>query len=458
MRKILNKSISIFVVLTLGIVFVGTHGFTVTAAAVTTTEPDLPVANEVNYEDATTAYATTARNFLSAYKLPQVARILLRNDIELSADIVKEVRTTKRTNSLQIDGQGHTLKTISHDRFNDGSTFYLDDLKGETATFHLKNLNVWTKGTNFIDGNGAKRSTGWDIILEDTTFDVNNDQDQARRIVRADMADLYLRRKVKLMSASENIIASSITIEPGADVYGVATYFDTSTWWVRYAKTKGTIDVGANATVKLAGNKVTYPVIYEHWHEINVHQGATLKGYKPNGRVFTFSHTAGVQDKYINVFADATLSAENDGGLSPLVEMQGGVKSHLYAAPGASLVLNSKPSSDLIPVIGMPVAGSTLELDSPALVDIRNNRPNGRIINLGKGVNATLTDVNARAWNKSKQQNLDGVPEHTWFNVNLVSDFSGRAVETESEQLKSEWNLNDYARLVLWTGDAPTIE
>jgi len=450
-EKKINKTMTLFLALVLSasVCFVNIHTVALNAAPV---HPELPVVEEVVSERTSTVYVSTPGQLLATYRMPEIARIVLKNDIELPANLARALRTSPRGLSLEIDGKGHTLKTVSSGKFNDESTFPLDDLKGETATFHLKNINVWSKGTNFIEGLGPARSKGWSILLENTVFDMKGgQQDQVHRVVRAELADLYLRGKVRMLSSAENVIVDSITVEPKAEVYGAATYYDTSTWWILNPNAKGLINVGQNAKVSLSSNKQTYPVIYSHWREINVHQGATLIGHKPGGAVYAVHPTPGVSDKYINVFDGGTLEGRVDGGSLSVMNIVN-ARGHVYGAPGSSIVLTSDVKNSSVPVLSVMAQGSTVEVDKPAALDLRNTQSNGPAIRLTADTQFKVESANVVVWNKGAQQQT---PTHTWYNVSFTTDSSGKAIATNNDEFASQWQAFDYSRITAFHSEPP---
>jgi len=418
---------------------------------------DLPVAEEVKYDRTTTTQVSDAWGFLAAYKITQITRIVLLNDIELPPDVARLLREQRRVQSLQIDGQGHTMKSISNAAQSDSTTFYLDRPRTAKATFHLKNMNIWSRGTNFIDANGVGRSDGWDIILENTTFGMNGaQQDEVRRVVRGDLADLYLRGDVEMMSHGENAIVSSVTVAPRASVYGVVTYFDNATWWIKNARAKGTINIGQGASVGLAGNKMGYPVIYEHWRGINVHKDAILKAYKPGGSVYAFKVTPGVEDKYINVAEGAQFSGVSENGGGATLDIPSGrLRARIHAGRNSAFTLIGNPSSTNTAVLSVAARGSTVTFDSASAVDIRNNCTGGRAINIGSDSLLDITNANVRTWNKGRNRDLDGAASHTWHRVSLKADGTGRARRTDNESIYATWDTNDYARIICWHVSPP---
>jgi hypothetical protein len=113
-------------------------------------QQDLPVAKEVRWEEESTAFVENAEEFLQALTHYPIARIVLTKDIDLTS-VEAKVRAHLINRSLQIDGNGFTLRTTEGGPINDKPTFNLGELThGKRATLHLKNLKVWTRGRKYI--------------------------------------------------------------------------------------------------------------------------------------------------------------------------------------------------------------------------------------------------------------------------------------------------------------------
>jgi len=408
---------------------------------------DLPIANEVVYDASSTRSVAEASEFIEAYKDEAVSRIILETNIYFdrygSADLLRAVR---RVHSLQIDGNGHTFVNTARDTYNDGSTFSLGTLSGGSSTFHLKNLNIRTRGTNFVDAVNAERSQGWQIILEHTTlgfknedgyYDDNTLNDQPRRVVRAPLADLYLRTNVEMRTTGENAIIGSVTVEPKTNVRGVTTHFDSSNWWMRNAKGTGLVHIGEGSSVGLTGKGGTYPVIYQYWREINVHKDAILKGYKP-GRVYA----SGPLSHSINVRQGATFSGQNDGvaSLFPVMEMK---RENFYAGPKSIVSLIGTTTNDSIPVLSMGENEPRLYGVSIASFDVRNNRTTGKAVVIKTGMLSLRGNI--QAWVSGVQRNLDATPDNDWYHATIDATADDNAIISVNG-----WRIHAYARISTW--------
>jgi len=468
LARVLGRVTPIFVALMLGVfsLFVSNELMAQGQA------PALARPNEVVWDNTTSVGVSNAQEFLTAYRADTTARIVLLNNIDITS-IQANIRDYRLKRSLQIDGNNFTLTSIEPRNLYDNqiSLFYLDALPtGQTATVHLKNFKAYTRGTNYID-NGSwlnPRSEGWQLILDDVDFRQYSDGNEARRVARLGRGHIFIRNSAYMQTSGENFYAGQITVEPNAKIYGEINYEDYSTWWFSeenrgITSVDKTLNIGQNAHVELVGKPragnggTTYPAIYEHWQEINVHRGATLKASKP-GNAYAFHNTADVRVKRLNVYEGATLEGTSTGtGAQPIMEEKGGsIESHFYAAPGSTVKLIGQSNNANNALVHLRNRGSSFELDKPAVYDIRNNRAGAgsKAVTVGTGAFFKITNSDIEVWDGSRAtQDFNGPPAAGWYRATVVANNSGAPVEgtydpyNTSPGLMETWNTTRYSRI-----------
>lgn len=260
---------------------------------------------------------------------------------------------------------------------------------------------------------------------------------------------LFLRNNVEMYSYAENMYIGQITVEKNADVYGEINYYDYSTWWFVDYQSQGSLNIGEGAKVSLNGiGGVSYPTVFEHFREINVHKNATLISRKP-GNALRFNTTTGITNKYINIFKGATLDAASTGtGSSPIIDTLGtGYAGHFYAAPNSKVLLIGSSSTDTTPLINLPNSGSSFILDHPLTYDLRNNRTTGYVVSVGSGATFSILNSDIEVWKKGSGVNLDIQPSHSWFLSNVVANNSGNPITGTDPSVAAVWKTTDYARI-----------
>jgi len=418
------------------------------------TQQDLPVAKEVQWDEETTEFVRNEKEFLQALTYYPIARIVLTKDIDLTS-VEAKVRAHLLNRSLQIDGNGFTLKTTEGGPINDKPTFNLGELKyGKRATLHLKNLKVWTRGRKYIyHGNATgPRSEGWQVILDNVHFNEKQwggNKELAVNIVVMSRGQVFLRNKVSMVSTNDALIVGELTVEPKAKVYSDVKGAS-SNWWFGHPNegirsVTNTINVGANADVVLkgAGNE---NAISGHWRTINIHNEAKIDVSRP-GAAYVFQRTAGVREKQINVFAGATFTGSSNGLF--MNELPAGdLVSHFYAAP-TSIV-------KFVGGVNLANKGSSFELNQPAEYDIRTSDLGGRnpqAVKIGNDSQLRIKDSDIRVWAPTLgSKDLDGRPSMVWSGSTLIADGHGTMRGTNdpndgTPSLNESWNTSKYARI-----------
>jgi len=435
--------------------------------------PALARANEVPVTEASTAYVSSAREFADAYKAAHISRIKLENNIDIRS-LQGEVRGHSLKRSLQIDGTNPNGADFTL-RSGGGGVFVPASLSmGETYTFHLKHVNVWDLDANYFDNNTTE---GWQLILDDTLFETQfegNRKIQPYRVARLAKGHIFLRNNVRMQTTAENFYVGQITVEPNANVYGEINVINYSTWWFSEANEGVTsvdksVNIGENAYVELIGtNGTTYPSIYLHWKEINVHKGATLKAAKP-GNAFRFNDTTGVPIKRINVFEGATIEGTSTGsGAYPILEQAGNNEAHVYAAPGSIVKLIGRSDNAGNPVVKLASKGSSFELDQPAVYDIQNKLPaaNAKAIQVGAEAKFKITSTDIEVWDgtnwdankmKADDENVRDFSktgaDAGWYRASVVANSAGKAEAgtydpyNTDKDLMTEWDTTKYSRI-----------
>jgi len=459
--------------------------------------PPLPQANEVAISEQSTLRVSTAEEFFNAYTNKDISRIVLTRDIDLSEgpadkhgklkDFQTEIAKYHLTRSLQIDGNNHVLKSTSFagDQFAHSSTlalFSLGKIGGAQQTIHLKDVDVWTRGLNYI--NKVSSEEGWQLILDNARFKKNNHDaanytypqrefDQVLRVARMPRGQIFLRNNVFMQSSGENFYAGQITVEPNATVFGEISYHDWSTWYFELDGTsfEQNVNIGEGANVELVGQPLykhddpnsgilhknaTFPTIYQHWQAINVHKGATLKATKP-GHAYKFSHiTNKNKHKEINVFEGATI--EGTTTMAHLVahgvlDEIGPAIGHFYAAPGSNVKFKSGGAT---PVVNLKKAESTFVLNQPEEYDIRNSfeQKNAKAVIAGRFM-IIKSDINVWdgtkdvGWWETRERHLSGPADYTWPYSTIVADKNGNplAGTSQDQDLIKTWNTTKYSRI-----------
>jgi len=459
--------------------------------------PALPQAREVDVKDWSSAKVMNAAEFLAAYTNPRISRIELSANIDLSEgprdkrgkmkDLQPSVSNYKLMRSLQIDGKNHTLKStrVSGNQFVDNhSLFTLGRIVGQKQTIHLQNLDIWTRGMNYVKNYDGNEIEGWQLILDNIRFEkkqhaTTEDRkrkdgfDEVHRVGKLPRGQIFLRNEVFMESSGENFYAGQITVEPGAHVFGVIDYHDYSTWWFprEAAKLDKTVNIGEGAIVELGGkpryhynnpakgianHNITFPAIYAHWQAINVYKGAKLKVTKP-GHAFEFKYrTNGKKDKYINVFDGATIEGittrnqKNWGHYQgALDDVHSNVTGHFYAGPGSTVKFTSPGKA---PVINLKNKGSTFELNSPFVYDIRNTiqAANAQSIHVGQGGYFAIKEADIAVWDGTRKAlNFDEPADFSWDWKTLIAGSTGRPIAgTDNDaSLLNNWHTKKYSRI-----------
>jgi len=526
LNKVLGKSTSFFIALAIAITSLFTNTMNMTAhvstgglvtsdvqqaqrrtapvadAKISDAERAMPSAREVNTDTGETAKVTDANEFLAAYRNPAVSKIELHQknvgdatEIDIT-NIMGDIRGIRLGRDLQIDGRNFKLISKSTNAYSWDSLFMLGRLNEEQRTLHLKDVEVITKGMNYIDGPGGD-GLGWQVILENVTMQKHDNlldrdgYDEALRMVQLPQGHIFLRKNVFMQTSYENFIAGAITVEPEASVFGEVNYDDRATWW--FDGDTGSISfiaeralhIGHNATVELKGTSVrvpsrtndnrTYPVVYGHFNGIYVHEDATLVGTKP-GHVYEFISTRGLgteaNPKKIKVFEGATIEGRTTGpanrGLdnSPVLNDAwggGNLFSHFYAAPGSIVKFETAPASGNIPVIRLKRNGTTVELDRPDEYDLRNttNRPgaSAQVVQIdGTGV-FSIIESDIEVWDNTSaegvkpRRDFDGPADAGWYKQTFVT----RGNVTESNPHNPNWQLQNYARISGMSGEPSLV-
>jgi len=440
---------------------------------------------EVSWLAAASADVTTPEDFASAYVNAKIARINVQNEIDLTS-VQHHLAYHQLNRGLQIEGNGHTLKTLAGEPNNNQSVFNLSDIgEDERAVLHLKDVNVWTRGTRYVDsGPGEQAATaGWQLILDNVRFDSHEREDgkqgvdQARHAASLPSGRIFLRHHVHMETYAENLIAGQITVEEYASSHGKVTSDASNIWFSHPNKNISTVDniltVGPRAVVELsADNGRSYPAIASHWQMINVHGGASLTVERP-GNAYTFTYTNGMTDKAIHVLEGASFVARDTGSKgTPLINEIAETErypltSHFYAAPGSHVELIGRTNKASVPLVNLRNNRSSFTLDGPASYDIRNNlnKRGAKAIAVAKDGHFHINNANIGVWDATRTvADLDGPAHVAWYGASIAADGAGKAIDgTESPNnpttnLRDTWNTTKYARISNEVPAAPTIE
>jgi len=427
--------------------------------------PALPVANEVQWDNTTSRSVRTAQEFLTAYRDTSVARIELLNDIRFTNTEQNTMSGIELNRSLQIDGNNFTLITLNKGASWDEAMFFNLKALGarQTATIHLKRLNVHTQGLHYVDS-GYTGGDRWQLILDDVNMPLNNDGTEVSRVTRLNRGHIFVRNNVHLQSHNENFYAGQVTVEPYAKLYGENNKADHATWWFRqeFAATETidrSVNIGENAHVELVGGPgsgTSWPNIYEHWRDIHVHRGATLKASKL-GNAYRFDKTANIPVKHINVFEGATFEGTSTGnGSYPIMREEGGTQNHFYAAPGSIVKLIGQSDNKDRPLVQFTKSGSSFELDQPAVYDLRNNLriPGAHAVSVGTNAFFKITSSDIEVWDGSTSvKDFDAPPTAGWYRSTVVANSAGKAVAgtrdpyNTNPNLMTTWETKKFSRI-----------
>jgi len=433
--------------------------------------------NEVSWTEQTTAYVTTPEDFASAYVNLGISRIKLLNDIDITK-VQMHIPYHRLNRSVQIDGDNYMLTTRAHGPMNNQAVFNLTALSTKQATLHMKNIEVWTRGSTYVDSGvgGNPRTAGWQLILDNARFSRHTagrgsaQGEQPLRVASLPSGHVFFRNHVMLETAKENVIAGQITVEQTASVHAHVSG-DASNWSFTHPNKNihtvdNTVNIGEGASVELNGARgVNLPAIQSHWRTINVHKAASLNVNRL-GNAYAFVYTDGMAQKAINVFEGATFAATSTGNagtalISEALETRRyPLTSNFYAAPGAHVKLSGKSNNVATPLVHLRNRQSSFELDRPATYDIRNNlnRRGAKAVTVGATGRLTLNEANIAVWDASRRAaDLDAPADLSWHGVTLVANAAGKAVEGSTASLRDTWRTTNYARISSEVQAPPTL-
>jgi len=446
--------------------------------------PALKQATEVSWTNSSTASVKNAAEFISAYVNENITRIKLLQQVDITK-VQRDVAYHQLSRPLQIDGQGHMLKTTTKVVSPTQATFNLSRLQpGKRATLHLKNVNIGTRGGRYIDAetNIHQRSIGWQLILDDVRFNPQQvigsavQFDRASQIASLPAGHIFLRNTVHIETTNENLIAGQITVEPNANITNKVTG-NASNWSFTQPNkdiltVDNTVNIGPGAVVELSSsNGPNYPAIQLHWRTINVHQGAGLHVSRP-GNAYTFTYTDGMPQKAIHVLTGATFIATNTSNVGAPIINEVIAPAHLpltstfYAAPGSTIKLNGRSNNISTALVHLRNKQSSFELDTPASYDIRNNlnRIGTKAVIVGRDGQLSIKDTHIGVWDSTRRAaNFSASPDASWYRATLIANGLGKALpgtgapNNTTSSLRDTWNTTKYARISNDIPGPPTI-
>ncbi|MDT2831771.1 hypothetical protein P7H62_12515 [Vagococcus carniphilus] len=268
------------------------------------------------------------KDFEEAFKNNNVSKIILEADIKAP----EPNKLYDRTESLELDGQGHTLEmensSLNFDRlekladftkkFSDSPVFHMHDIQVINNSYvGAVEGNLGTAWA-FINGNGQFGPGGSDngrrglwryrignvITPHDQTKPTDN-QRIGGRLINAELGEISIWGYNKIVTGAENFYTGGITYEPSTYYKGEIADYNYSTIWfmlnpqqARNSVNKNNLtgtqafDIGDNSFVYLhnTNSGTGFPAVYEHYQLLNVGKNATYNANVP-GTAVSFNET-----------------------------------------------------------------------------------------------------------------------------------------------------------------------
>lgn len=439
------------------------------------------------------------QTFIEAYQNEEVTKIKLTNDVEdKSKNGAFGPTNYKRKNSIEIDGQGHTLTLKKYHglRTSEKPTGFVEEQAGKKLTrslFHMHDLSIAQNlnGSRAAIGNyssyafvGASDShSTWGLETskyeENMTknwyfrfgnVDTKNDdnEDNAKGVTRLAMAygaQVSVYGNLELRTSAENMYVGSLIVEDGTNWQGTTEHYDNSTVWFVVAGPKdGTgkneaLSIGKNCQISLNNKKhgSRYPAFYGHYKAAVIDEKSKVT-IENKGNGWRFDQKGST----LNIKKGAILSLNSSGkgkvlqfGRGPLSPTKVS-ECRLTVETGGSLFVSGQTdkSSDVSVVDftggsicqfakAYSVSNSAIEIEAGGVFDVQNvstgkKEARHRVLNLRNDTNQfILRQQEVHLWKNSAtiEEMKTGSPSKTIPSMETII-FSGEKNCTFSDEAK----------------------
>jgi Mg-chelatase subunit ChlD len=439
------------------------------------------------------------QTFIEAYQNEEVTKIKLTNDVEdKSKNGAFGPTNYKRKNSIEIDGQGHTLTLKKYHglRTSEKPTGFVEEQAGKKlarSLFHMHDLSIAQNlnGSRAAIGNyssyafvGASDShSTWGLETskyeENMTknwyfrfgnVDTKNDdnEDNAKGVTRLAMAygaQVSVYGNLELSTSAENMYVGSLIVEDGTNWQGTTEHYDNSTVWFVVAGPKdGTgkneaLAIGKNCQISLNNKKhgSRYPAFYGHYKAAVIDEKSKVT-IENKGNGWRFDQKGST----LNIKKGAILSLNSSGkgkvlqfGRGPLSPTKVS-ECRLTVETGGSLFVSGQTdkSSDVSVVDftggsicqfakAYSVSNSAIEIEAGGVFDVQNvstgkKEARHRVLNLRNDTNQfILRQQEVHLWKNSAtiEEMKTGSPSTTIPSMETII-FSGEKNCTFSDEAK----------------------
>lgn len=434
---------------------------------------------------------STFTDFKKAYESNAVSKIVLTNDI---TDTTLN-NHLYRTESIEIDGGGHTIAvrngSINVDRltgyskftknFSDVPVFHLHDVKIKGDTSSGGTYGTWAYvngGSGYGDSNYTRGIWQYRIgnveVLSDSSKSTNNSYLHGR-LINGNRALISVWGYNNISTGAENFYTGGMEIEPYTYYSGKITYQNYSTiWFIRYSNGTGDLlstgtqkfNVGEGSFVYLnnTGTGATFPAVYQTFDEINIGKGATYNANVPGTAVSFNQDNAkfiAQENSTINLLSrntnNPTLTTGGsastfDGKLNPsnvsIVFEKG---SNVNIVGNSTLTGNGNSGVVGTSALGYAASGASITLNEPESFDINNLASNGYALGYNSyyPIKFTINTSDISLYN-IRGSATQTMPDYTYpnvgqFSVNLNAAASNAI--SDKSALQSIFASNKFRRI-----------
>lgn len=446
------------------------------------------------------AYVNDWTTFRAAYENNAVSKIVLEADIYYGTSI-----RIARTESIEIDGQGHLLEmrngSLNVDglsslanfgkAFSDSPVFHMHDLQIANNTGYGAvegNLsNAWA----FVNGNGQRNSNRrlWNYRIGNiyTPYDTsltNNNQRVGGRLINGELSEISVWGYNTVVTGAENFYTGGMTFEPNTYYKGTNAEYDYSVIWFMDLPTAAqavdatgtrTFDVGDGSFVYLnyTANGINYPAVYENWDSMTIGKNATYNANMPGSAVYFNKDNA-----TFTAEEGSTVNLLSRRGSQPTVRFQALNSTSGGQSNPTNTKFEMKPKSNLFVVgsnnggvisygtLGTRATGVQFILDNPDAFDIRNTYNSTTTTNAFLGDTAynrgersfIIKNSDISIWNNSTD--MDGSPTYDYQNVENFTVTNGTAngtVTSTDPDLASQFSRPNFKRISGMNSDPELI-
>lgn len=432
--------------------------------------------------------------FKAAYENNAVSKIILDADIYYGTST-----RVARTESIEIDGQGHLLEmrngSVNVDglsslsnfgkAFSDVPVFHMHDIQIANNTGYGAVEGSLGNAWAFVNGDGEfEENRGlWRYRIGNVTtpYDASqatNNQRVGGRLINGNYAEISVWGYNKVVTGAENFYTGGMTYEPYTYYKGeIADYNYSAIWFIQsVGNTEGTsnrglstgtrkFDIGEGSFVYLHNTNTGtgYPGVYEHYDELIVGKNATYNAntagsavsFNQDNAKFTAMEGATVNllsrndaSGYPTLVIGSSNSTHTGGSSSPdniRVEFQ----------PKTKVFIVGNNSTGAVGYRGSS-ATSQIILDSPETFDIRNTRTNTGTSRAFLGDSSTsrgshvftVKNSDISIWENSVD--MDGAPTYDYSNVGDFTVTNGVAngtVTSTDGTLASQYTRPNFKRI-----------